>query len=146
MKIQRGQVAREKQKTNSARVAAWSFRELAQDYITIKFPKLAANTVKQRRQHINDLIIPKPGSLAAREVEGADATALVRKTGERSKSVAELVLTAISEIFKHGTLIDAVKANPCAGISAAALGSAGRESDRRRTLLEPQLGRLGCHL
>lgn len=138
--IQRGQdVASEKQKAKSASAAAWSFRELAQDYMTIRFPRLAANTVKQRRHHINNLILPKLGSRAAREIEGADATALVRKIGERSKSVAELVLTAISEIFKHGLAIDAVKANPCAGISAAAICGEAKPTRQRLMLTEEEL-------
>jgi len=111
-KIQQGvDVAREKQKTSIERAAAKSFRQLATDYMEKKFPDLAANTIKQRRHHIDDIIVPKLGGLAARDVTTADVVALIETVGQRSQSVAELVFTAMSEIFKHAVARHAVTAN-----------------------------------
>lgn len=78
-KIQQGgDVAREKQKASTERAAAKSLRQLATDYMERAFPALAANTIKQRRHHIEDIIIPKLGGLAARDVTTAEVVALMR--------------------------------------------------------------------
>jgi integrase len=134
-KIQQGvDVAREKQLANLERAAAKSFRQLASDYMDRAFPALAANTIKQRRQHIEKIIVPKLGRLAARDVTTGDVVALIETVGQRSTSVAELVFTAISEIFKHGVARHAVTANPCAGISIYAICGK-REPVRQRLKL-----------
>ena len=90
-------MAREKQKASTERAAGKSLRQLATDYMERAFPALAANTIKQRRHHIEDIIIPKLGGLAARDVTTADVVALIEAVGQRSQSVAALVFTAISE-------------------------------------------------
>jgi integrase len=132
-RIQQGRdVAREKQKASIERAAAKSFRQLATEYMERAFPALAANTVKQRRHHIEDIIIPRLGGLAARDVTTADVVALIEVVGERSQSVAELVFTAVSEIFKHGVARHAVTANPCAGISVSAI--CGKREPKRQRL------------
>jgi Arm DNA-binding domain len=132
-KIQRGgDVAREKQKASTERAAAKSLRQLATDYMERAFRALAANTIKQRRHHIEDIIIPKLGGLAARDVTTADVVALIEAVGQRSQSVAALVFTAISEIFKHGVARHAVTANPCAGISVSAI--CGKPEPKRQRL------------
>ena len=122
VKIQQGvDVAREKRKAIIERAAAKSFRQLATSYMEKKFPDLAANTVKQRRHHIVDIIIPKLGCLAAREVTTSDIVRLIEAVGKSSYSVAELVLTALSEIFKYGLANHSVTTNPCVGISVSAI-------------------------
>jgi integrase len=132
-RIQQGaDVAREKQKASIERAAAKSFRQLAIDYMERAFPALAANTIKQRRHHVEDIIIPKLGSLAARDVTTADVVALIEAVGGRSQSVAELVFTGVSEIFKHGVARHTVTANPCAGISVSAI--CGKREPKRQRL------------
>jgi integrase len=151
-KVQGGtDVAREKRQIKIERAAAQSFGQLAADYMTKAFPTLAANTVSQRKRHIEQIIVPRLGALPAREVNTADVVALVETVGtQRSKNVAELVLTAISEIFKHGLARHVVIANPCAPISAAAI--VGKPEPRRRRLkldeeelraILPALGAIG---
>jgi len=121
-RIQQGvDVAREKQRACMERAAAKDFRELATDYMDKAFPGLAANTIKQRRHHIENVILPKLGGLAAREVTTGDVVALIETVGKKSANVAELVFTAVSEIFKHGVARHVVTANSCAGISVAAI-------------------------
>ena len=139
-KVQQGKdVAREKQQARIERAAAKSFRQLAIDYMERAFPVLAANTTKQRRHHIEDIIIPKLGSLAARDVTTADVVALIETVGRRSKNVAELVFTAMSEIFKHGVARHAVTANPCAGISVSAICGKRKPKRQRLKLTENEL-------
>ena len=132
--VQKGfDVAREKQRRNAEAAAAKSFRQLATDYMGKVFPTLAASTVKQRRQHIEGVIFPKLGSLAARDVTTADVVSLIDSVGHtKSANVAELVFTALSEIFKHGLARHAVIANPCSGVSVTAI--CGRAEPRRQRL------------
>lgn len=125
--------AREKQLSRIERAGAKDFRALASDYMEKAFPRLADTTVKQRRQHIEGVILPKLGSLPAREVTGADVVALIESVGAKSVNVAELVFTALSEIFKHGIARRVVVANPCAGISVSAI--CGRPDPRRQRLM-----------
>ena len=121
-RIQQGSdVAREKQITNIERAAAKTFKDLATDYKTKTFPDLAPNTVKQRRQHIDGVILPKLGALPARDVTTTDVVFLIEAVGAKSVHVAELVFTALSEIFKHGIARHVIGANPCAGITVKAI-------------------------
>lgn len=138
--IQQGRdVAREKQKATIERAAAKTLRELAADYMDKAFPHLAANTIKQRRHHIEGVILPKLGSLPAREVMTADVVALVEAVGKKSVNVAELVFTAVSEIFKHGLARHVVTANPCAGISVSAICGKPEPKRQRLKLTEDEL-------
>ena len=138
--IQQGaDVAREKRKTKLATAAAQSLRQLANDYMDKAFPTLAASTVKQRRQHINGVILPKLGGLAARDVTTADVVALIETVGNRSQSVAELVFTALSEIFKHGVARHVVTSNPCAVISVSAIVGKAEPKRQRLNLTDHEL-------
>lgn len=64
VQIQQGRdVAREKQKATIQRAAAKTLRKLTADYMSKAFPHLAANTIEQRRHHIEGVILPKLGRL-----------------------------------------------------------------------------------
>jgi len=124
-------VARERQREKTESAAAKSFKQLAADYMAKA--TLAPSTRKQRTQHVNGVICPKLGSLAARDVTTADVVRLIESVGRtKTGNVAELVLTALSEIFKHGLARHAVIVNPCAGVSVAAI--CGKTEPRRQRL------------
>lgn len=126
-------VARERQREKTESAAAKSFRQLATDYMAKVFPTLAPSTVKQRRQHIDGVICPRIGSRPARDVTTADVVSLIEFVGRtKTGNVAELVFTALSEIFKHGLARHAVIVNPCAGVSVAAI--CGKTEPRRQRL------------
>lgn len=132
-------VAREKQIIGIERAAAKSFRQLATDYMDKAFPALAASTIKQRKHHIENVILPKLGQIPAREVSTADVVSLVEGVGKKSINVAELVFTALSEIFKHGVARHVVTANPCAGISVSAICGKPEPKRQRLMLTETEL-------
>jgi len=132
-------VARVKQVAGIERAAAKSFRQLATDYMEKAFPALAASTVKQRKHHIENVILPKLGQIPAREVSTADVVSLVEGVGKKSINVAELVFTALSEIFKHGVARHVVTANPCAGISVSAICGKPEPKRQRLMLTEAEL-------
>lgn len=132
-KIQQGtDVARAKQQTRISRAAAKSFRELADDYMDKTFPRLSESTIKQRRRYIEGPIAARLGAIPAREVTTADVVALLESVGARSANVAEMVYTAVSEIFKHGIARHVVTANPCSAISVSAI--CGKPEPRRLRL------------
>jgi integrase len=139
-KVQKGvDVARERQKDSIERAAAKTLRELANDYMEKVFPRLAKSTVRQRRQHIEGVILPKLGGLPARDVTTADIVSLIESVGVKSKNVAELVFTAFAEIFKHGVARHVVTANPCAGISVTAICGRAEPTRQRLKLSEDEL-------
>ena len=122
------------------RAAAKGFRQLAVDYMDKVFPRLAANTIKQRRHHIEDVILPRLGKLAAREVTTADVVDLIESVGKKSgPNVAELVFTALSEIFKHGIARHVFQANPCTGIMVSAVCGKAEPRRQRLKLTEAEL-------
>lgn len=132
--IQNGvDVARQRQRIKAETAAAKSFAQLAEDYMGKVFPNLATNTQKQRKHHIQGIILPKLGRIAARDVSTSDVVSLIEAVGKnRSGNVAELVLTAVSEIFKHGMACHAVIVNPCVGVSVSAI--CGKTEPRRQRL------------
>jgi integrase len=139
--IQKGvDVAWERQREKTEAAAAKSFRQLATDYMDKVFPTLAKSTVKQRKQHIEGVIFPKLAGRAARDVTTADVVALIETVGRtKSVNVAELVFTALSEIFKHGVARHAVIANPCAGVSVTAICGTAVPRRARLKLTEDEL-------
>lgn len=139
-RIQEGfDVAREKQLQNVERATAKNLRDLSRDYIEKAFPRLATNTQKQRRRHIEKIIVPKLGTILAKDVVPGDVVTLIEGVGKKSVNVAELVFTALSEIFKHGLARHAVTSNPCAGISVAAICGRAEPKRQRLKLSEAEL-------
>jgi integrase len=139
VKVQQGNdVAREKQLSKSQRIAAWTFRELSEDYIEKKLPTLAMETQAQRKRHIKEANA-KLGSMPARSVEGSDVVALIRDVGKRSYTTAEVVMTAVSEIFNHGLGLGIVSANPCWGIKSGSVLGKAPPTRQRLMLTETEL-------
>lgn len=118
--IQQGiDVARTKKLVARELATAKNLRELANDYLKKAQPILASSTYKQRKHHIEDVILPKLGSLLVRDIKTSDVVYLLESVGKIH--VASLVLIALSRIFKHGIAKHVALTNPCLGISAAAI-------------------------
>lgn len=134
-KIQKGtDVARHRQQEKIEAATAKSFKQLGTDYMEKVFPRLAATTVKQRKQHIEGVVFPKLGNRDARSIATADIVSFVESISRsKTPSVVELVFTALSEIFKHGLARHAVIQNPCVGVSVAAI--CGKSEPRRKRLM-----------
>ena len=132
-RIQQGEdVARTKRREKQASAAAWTFAQLAHDYQLKAFPTLATSTRKQREQHLV-LACQRLGGLPAREVDPADIVLLLEQIGARSRSMAEVVFTAVAETFKHGIARRVVVSNPCAGLTVGAV--CGPPETRQRVML-----------
>ena len=136
--IQQGEdVARTKKLVARELAAAKTLRELANDYLAKAKPVLAASTFKQRKHHIDDVILPKLGSLLVREVTTTDVVYLLESVGK--VHVASLVLIALSRIFKHGIAKHLALTNPCLGITASAICDAPKPTRLRLKLTEDEL-------
>ncbi len=113
---------REVQRQKAEQVATGTVRALTEDYMAKRFPKLAPATVTQRRYHIERWILPRLGSVGARDLGTSDIVALIEHVGRVSTPhIAEIVHTALSEIYKHGMHRHWVTSNPCKGLSVRAI-------------------------
>ena len=136
--IQQGEdVARTKKLTARELANAKTLRELANDYLEKAKLVLAPSTFKQRKYHIDTLILPKLGSLLVREVTTTDVFYLLESVGKMH--VASLVLIALSRIFKHGIAKHVALTNPCLGITASAICDAPKPTRLRLKLSEDEL-------
>lgn len=130
-------VARTKKLVARELAAAKTLRELANDYLAKAKLVLATSTFKQRKHHIDDVILPKLGSLLVREVTTTDVVYLLESVGK--VHVATLVLIALSLIFKHGIAKHLALTNPCLGITATAICDAPKPTRLRLKLSEDEL-------
>lgn len=136
--IQQGEdVARTKRLVARELANAKTLRELANDYLEKAKLVLAPSTFKQRKHHIDDVIVPKLGSLLVREVTTTDVVYLLESVGKMH--VASLVLIALSRIFKHGIAKHVALTNPCLGITASAICDAPKPTRLRLKLSEDEL-------
>jgi len=137
-KIQQGvDVARTKKLLAREMATAKTLRELANDYLSKAQLVLAPSTFKQRKHHVNDVILPKLGSLLVREVTTSDIVYLLESIS--SMHVASLVLIALSRIFQHGIAKHAALTNPCLGIKASAICEPPSPTRLRLKLSEEEL-------
>lgn len=136
--IQQGEdVARTKKLLARELANAKTLKELANDYLKKAKLVLAPSTFKQRKHHIDDVIVPKIGSLLVREVTTTDVVYLIESVGKMH--VASLVLIALSRIFKHGIAKHVALTNPCLGITASAICEAPKPTRLRLKLSEDEL-------
>lgn len=151
-RIQQGiDVAREKQVDKREAVTAWTVRQLAADYEEKVLAGLAAATIASRKQKIRDYVLPSLGSLAAKDVTGADVVQMLERVSDKSSKLVKPCLSAARLIFSHGMAKHIVTGNPCAGISVAAVAGQGAKGSRERVMLSdaelkavlPALGQYG---
>ncbi len=135
-KVQTGvDVARKKQEDKRSSASAWTVRQLAADYEEKVLPGLAAATVATRHQKIRDYILPTLGSMAARDVTGADVVAMLEKVSDHSAKLVKPCLSAARLIFKHGLAKHIIAGDPCGGISVAAIAGQGAKGVKGRVML-----------
>jgi len=139
--VQQGtDVAREKQRTITDAARAWTFKRLADDYLTRAASNLSPLTISGRRQQLRDYVLGRIGHLPAKEVTPADIVDIVERSGHKSLHVARLVLITIREIYAHGVARHVVEANPCAHIQAKAIIGAPPSRRARIMLSDDELG------
>jgi integrase len=147
VEVQQGvDVARKKQKAKLETAREWTFKRLADDYLSRATERLAALTVEGRRQQLRDYVHGRIGHLSAREVSPGDIVDIVERSGEKSLHVARLVLIALREVFAHGMARHVVEGNPCAHIKARAIIGAPPNRRARIMLTDAELVAMLSHL
>lgn len=140
VEVQQGvDVARAKQKAKLETARAWTFKRLADDYLSKASEHLAMLTVEGRRQQLRDYVMGRIGHLPAREVSPSDIVDIVERSADKSLHVARLVLIAIREVFAHGVARHVVDSNPCAHIKAKAIIGAPPSRRARIMLTDAEL-------
>ena len=140
VEVQQGvDVARQKQRAKLETAQAWTFKRLADDYLSRVSERLAPVTVEGRRQQLRDYVHGRIGHLSAREVSPGDIVDIVERSGAKSLHVARLVLIALREVFAHGVARHVVEGNPCAHIKAKAIIGTPRSQRARIMLTEAEL-------
>ena len=130
----------EKQKSIQEATHAWTFKRLADDYLSRSASNLSPLTISERRQQLRDFVLGRIGQLPAKEVTPADIVDVVERSGHKSLHVARLVLITIREIYAHGVARHVVEANPCAHIQAKAIIGAPPSRRARIMLSDDELG------
>ena len=106
--------ALEKVRGKITRAADKTLAELARDYMDKTFPSLEENTIRQRKDLIENSIIPSLGRMPAREITAPEIIELLRTVGEkRSRQMAERTLTALDQIFDRAVTLHLIPASPC---------------------------------
>lgn len=102
-RIQAGtDVALQKKKDKHSAAIAWTVIQLAENYLEKAKGRLAAATIKGRKQQLRDYVYPLIGNYPARDVAPTNIVEIVERVAGKSRHVARLVLIAIREVFAHG--------------------------------------------
>lgn len=114
---------------------AWTVRQLAEDYKAKKLttPPLAEGTVYYRRWDLDNVIVPKLGSLETRQVVPADIVHVL-ESSKRSWTICKRILTSAKQLFGHACGKRLIDYNPCVGVELVALMGA-RPPVRKRVML-----------
>jgi integrase len=114
---------------------AWTVRQLAEDYKAKKLttPPLAEGTVYYRRWDLDNVIVPKLGSLETRQVVPADIVHVL-ESSKRSWTICKRILTSAKQLFGHACGKRLIDYNPCVGVELVALMGA-RPPIRKRVML-----------
>lgn len=128
--------AAEKQQEKTRAAAAWSVRQLVEDYREkVLLPRVyAAGTIRYRNYDIDQVILPRLGSWPVVSVTPLDIVTVIKES-KRTWTVAKRTLTTATKLFDHACGQRIIQINPCAGIKlASVLGP--RPTVRRRLMLE----------
>lgn len=139
-KIQQGiDVAAEKQKVKREAALAWSFQQLAEDYLKKSEGRLARATLEGRQQQLRDYVYPFIGNRAAKDIDPHELAVIAERTVCKSRHVARLVLVAIRAVYAHGVARNAVDRDPCLSLKANAIVGARPPSRDRLKLTDAEL-------
>ncbi|MCX7171930.1 MAG: integrase arm-type DNA-binding domain-containing protein, partial [Proteobacteria bacterium] len=118
-RIQSGiDVALQKKKDKHSAATAWTVRQLAEDYLDKVKGRLAAATIKGRKQQLRDYVYPLIGNYPAKDVGPTNIVEIVERVAGKSRHVARLVLIAIREVFAHGISRHVIEFDPSAHVKS----------------------------
>lgn len=131
--------ATEKRTAKARSVAAWSVKALVADFEEkVLQPPLADGTIYYRKCDLKNVIVPKLGPLAVRDVTPADVVDMIESC-RRPWTVSKRILTTATQLFDHAAGRRMIDANPCAGIKLAAIKGPKPPVKKRVMLSEEEL-------
>jgi integrase len=124
--------AGDKKRFQAVLLSAKQFREIAEDYLKRAGRQLAAKSHGELQRYLHKDLLPRLGSLTARDVGPQEIVDTIERIAERSDSVARHAFEIISVIFAHALARHDVPSNPCAGLRLASI--LGPRPERRARL------------
>jgi integrase len=139
VEIDHGEDPAANKKAEKARsVSAWTVKMLAKDFAEKKLvvPEISESTIYYRTWDLDNIIIPKLGSLEVRKVSAADIVHMI-ESSKRTWAISKRLLTTVTQLFAHACGKRMIDANPCVGIDLKALMGP-RPPVRRRVMLNEE--------
>lgn len=117
-----GDPAAQKKLKKAQSHAAWSVRNLIEDYTAKKLvlPLLAENTIYYRKWDLAKIILPSIGSLEVRAITASEIVHMIESSG-RSWTINKRILTTATQLFAHACGKRIITSNPCIGIDLRSL-------------------------
>lgn len=135
-KIDRGDdPAAEKQELKARIAAAWTYRELVDDYRekVLTTSSYAPDTIRYRNDDLNQTVLPALGSWRVDKITSIDIVNMLRNA-KRTWTISKRTLTSASMVFDHACGLSIIAANPCTGIKLKSIMGA-RPKVRKRLML-----------
>ncbi|WP_206862576.1 tyrosine-type recombinase/integrase [Lysobacter changpingensis] len=127
--------AAEKQERKTRAMAAWTMRDLVDDYREkcLTDASLAPGTRKYREYDLKGVVLPRLGSREVQRITTTDIVSVLIDI-RRTWTITRRVKTTLSQLFDHAIALSIVSSNPCAGIKLNAL-KGNRPPVRKRVML-----------
>ena len=109
-------LAGEKNRVRVSALGAKTFRQIADDYLERAGRELAPRTRAEIYRYLKKDLLPKFGSVPARDISSEQIVQVIEGIGKRSDSVARRAFEALSVIFSNGLARSSLKVNPCLGL------------------------------
>ena len=129
-------VAVQKQTARSRAIAAWSIRDLVNDYREkiLRLDSFSKITIQYRTYDLEQVILPRLGAWQVDQVTPIDIVSML-KDAKRTWTITKRLLTTTSQLFDHACGLTLIATNPCFGIKLTALMGP-RPPVRRRVMLD----------
>lgn len=117
-----GDPAKQKSIDKAKSKTDFTVKRLALDFLEKKMviPEYSKTTIYYRNWDINNVIIPKIGTLNVKDIEPAIIVDMLEKSG-RSWTVQKRILTSTKKLFDHAIGKQIINVNPCSGLDLKAL-------------------------
>ncbi len=125
----------EKQEDKSRVRAAWTVRDLANDFRAkhLLTSEYAQETIDARNRDYDQIILPRLGSRAVERITSIDIVSMLDSCN-RTWTVSKRILTSASKLFDHACGLRIIAANPCTGIKLKSIKGP-RPPIRKRVML-----------
>lgn len=135
--------AAEKRAERQRLKSAWTVKRVAEDfkYKVMDAGSLAADTVGRKQWDLDNIILPRLGSMNVQDVTPIDIVDMLDRCG-RTWTMQNRFLTNVSQVFDHAIGRQLIRVNPAAGIKLKSLMGPRPPVRKRVMLSEEELRKL----